>query len=543
MERAERKLTMNSETEATTADRQAELRALLSKRLHFMGIGGQGISALARLAQANGATVSGCDRAASVTTHELAAAGIDVTIGHSAQHLQGQEALVITPAVPALEPDHQELVAAQQQGLPVVTWQELLGALTRDYCLLSVCGVHGKGTTTSLLALMLVEGGFDPTCVIGAVVPAFGANYRLGKGHFFINEADEFNHNFWHYHPRLTVVTSIEYEHPEFFADYETFLQAFTHFIQGMDLSERWPLPPTLVMNADSPGCLELRARLGRWSGRTLFYTVAAEAIREKAEQLTSITVKGESPLLFEAHDLALEGETSFRVRLHAEGSRGTTSQARPLFGGEKIALHVPGLHNVQNALGAIAAAQSLGVSEEAIRRALEGFRGSKRRFEIRHQGPLPLAGRTCDVMLIDDYAHHPTAIAATLAAARQRYPQRRLIAVYQPHMYSRTKVFFEQFVEAFDEADVVVISDIFPARERDTGLVHARDLVAALAQRPRFREGEGQVLYGGDRLQTEAELRALLRDGDLALIMGAGDIYSVTNQLLGEGGQSHHQR
>nr|BBH94265.1 UDP-N-acetylmuramate--L-alanine ligase [Thermogemmatispora argillosa] len=508
-----------------------------------MGIGGQGISAVARLAQAAGAVVSGCDRVPSATTRELTAAGIEVTIGHSAQHLQGREALIITPAVSSLQPDQEELIAAQRQGLPIVTWQELLGALTRDYCLLSVCGVHGKGTTTSLLALMLVEGGLDPTCAIGTVVPAFGANYRLGTSHFFVNEADEFNHNFWHYHPRLTVVTSIEYEHPEFFADYEAFLQAFTRFIQGMDLSERWPLPPTLVMNADSPGCLELRARLGAWPGRTVFYTVTKEAIGEKAELLTSITdnTKEESPPLFEAHDLELEGETSFRVRWYAEGSRGTPSQVRPLFGGEKVALHVPGLHNVQNALGAIAAAHSLGIAEEAIRRALEGFRGTRRRFEIRHQGPLPLGERTCDVILIDDYAHHPTAIAATLAAARQRYPQRRLVAVYQPHMYSRTKVFFEQFVEAFDEADVVMISDIFPARERDTGLVHARELAAALAQRPRFRAEGRFALYSGDRAQTESELRRHLRDGDLALIMGAGDIYTVTEHLLGEGGRPQH--
>ncbi|WP_376797438.1 UDP-N-acetylmuramate--L-alanine ligase [Thermogemmatispora sp.] len=533
---------MSTEIEATAAGRQDDLQALLSRRLHFMGIGGQGISAVARLAQASGATVSGCDRAPSATTRELAAAGIEVTIGHSARHLQGQEALIITPAVPSLQPDHEELVAAQRQGLPVLTWQELLGALTRDYCLLSVCGVHGKGTTTSLLALMLVEGGLDPTCVIGAVVPAFAANYRLGKSLFFVNEADEFNHNFWHYHPRLAVVTSIEYEHPEFFPDYEAFLQAFRHFIQGMDLSERWPLAPTLVMNADSPGCLELRARLGAWPGRTVFYTVAAEAIREKTEQLTSITFKGESPPLFAAHDLRLEGETSFRVRLYAGESQGEASRVRPLFGGEKVTLQVPGLHNVQNALGAIAAAQSLGVSEEAIRQALANFRGTRRRFEIRHQGPLPLAGRTRDVILIDDYAHHPTAIAATLTAARQRYPQRRLIAVYQPHMYSRTKAFFEQFVGAFDEADVVIISDIFPARERDTGLVHARELVQALAQRPRFKTEGRQALYGGDCPQTEATLRTLLRDGDLALIMGAGDIYTVTEHLLGEGGQSQHQ-
>src|SRR5438477_13012458 len=186
-----------------------------------MGIGGQGISAVAQMARIAGDTVTGCDRQESATTRALEQVGISVRIGHSADHLQDVDTLVISPAVTALDAQNPELLAAQRNGIRVVTWQEILGELMLNKCVISVSGVHGKGTTTAMLSLLLVDAGLDPTCEIGAVVPRFGANYRMGQGQYFVNEADEFNHNFWHYHPRLAVVKSIEYEHPEFFADYE----------------------------------------------------------------------------------------------------------------------------------------------------------------------------------------------------------------------------------------------------------------------------------------------------------------------------------
>jgi len=224
-------------------------------RLHFMGIGGQGISAVAQMAMQAGEVVTGCDQAASATTRALEKVGIPIQIGHSAEHLHDVDALVISPAVTALNVNNPELRAAQTQGLRVFTWQELLGNLFREKLLLSVCGVHGKGTTTALLSLMLTDAGFDPTCEIGAVVPRFGTNYRIGKSEYGVNEADEFNHNFWHYHPRVVVVKALEFEHPEFFADYEAFLAAFEHFIRGMDTQSNWPVPPTLIVNSDSRGC------------------------------------------------------------------------------------------------------------------------------------------------------------------------------------------------------------------------------------------------------------------------------------------------
>src|SRR5262249_48547256 len=192
-----------------TVNERRDIR-LKKSHLHFMGIGGQGISAVAQMALLAGETVSGCDQHPSATVDALKKAGIAVQIGHSVDHLEGVDRLIITPGIHGLDPQNPELLAARQRGIEVITWQEMLGELMHDKCVLSVCGVHGKSTTTSILSLLLTDAGFDPTCVIGAVVPRFGVNYRLGQGVYCINEADEFNHNFWHYHPRLTVVKSIE---------------------------------------------------------------------------------------------------------------------------------------------------------------------------------------------------------------------------------------------------------------------------------------------------------------------------------------------
>ena len=493
--------------------------ALQAKRLHFMGIGGQGISAVAQMALVTGSEVTGCDQQASTTTKALQQAGIAVQIGHSPQHLADADALIYVPAVVALNPDHPELVAAKACGMQVMTWQAMLGELMQGMCVLSVSGVHGKGTTTAMLALMLVDAGLDPTCEIGAVVPRFGTNYRLGTSKYFVNEADEFNNNFWHYHPRLVVVTSIEFEHPEFFADYAQFLAAFEHFIRGMDLHGDWPLPPTLILNADSPGCLELRERLLDWPGRVLMYTISPSEGTTQVTKITSLASKCQG--LYQAYDVKLDGETSFRVR-------SSYDEAFPL-----IHLQLPGAYNVQNALAALTAARALGIDVPGIVRTLEGFGGIKRRFELRHQGSLRIGEQVLDVVLVDDYAHHPTAITAALEAARRRYPGRRLVAVYQPHMFSRTKTFFAQFLSVFDVADVVVIADIFPGREHDTGFIHARHLVEAMARRPEFSQHDRQVMHGGDVEATAQLLQTILRSGDVVLLMGAGDIYTVTEMLL----------
>jgi UDP-N-acetylmuramate--alanine ligase len=521
---------------------------LKKTHLHFMGIGGQGISAVAQMALLTGEMVTGCDRGISPTVKELQEQGIAVQIGHGADHLDGVDTLVISPAVPALDPQNPELLAARQLGVPVVTWQELLGQLMQGKCVLSVSGVHGKSTTTSMLSLILTDAGLDPTCMVGAVIPRFGVNYRLGKSQYFVNEADEFNHNFWHYHPRLAIVKSIEYEHPEFFTDYEMFLAAFERFVRGMDMNGDWPLPPTLLLNADNAGCLELLERLRDWSGRILTFSIQGSGERDLSSSVGATIHCASSPLseppTFEAYDIKLDGETSFRVRVRDKS--GGRDKSGPYTTGNKllgnllpfperaIHLRLPGLFNIENALSGLAAAHCIGIPADSIITTLEGFGGTRRRFDIKHEGPLQLKNNIInDIILVDDYAHHPTAIAATLEGARRRYPHYRLVAVYQPHMYSRTKTFFEQFLGAFDVADVVIIADIFPARERDTGLIHSRDLVTALAERPRFVQEGAQVYHGGGVDETTQVLASILRSGDLVVIMGAGDIYAVTDQLL----------
>ena len=494
-------------------------------RLHFMGIGGQGISAVAQIALQEGARISGCDQSASATTSMLMQKGVPVEIGHSPKHLANADVLIYVPAVVAFNPDNPELVAAKANGMLVMTWQELMGKWMQGKLVLSVSGVHGKGTTTAMLALMLVEAGLDPTCEIGAIVPSFGVNYRIGKSQYFVNEADEFNNNFWNYHPRLVIVTSIEFEHPEFFADYAAFLESFEHFIRGMDMHSDWSFPPTLILNADSPGCLELLGRLNGWTGRILKYAVDGLSNTE-VTKVGSIPSHAHILSDYTAFDVKLEGETSFRVRSPERWGKAFPTDM-------VIHLQLPGVHNIQNALAALTAAHSTGVNHDVIIRTLENFSGIERRFEIRYQGPLEFNGVTQDVVLIDDYAHHPTAITATLEATRKRFHRRRLIAVYQPHMYSRTKTFFEQFLTAFDSADVVMIADIFPGREHDTGSIHARELVEAMAKRPPFSSSEKRVMYSGNVENTATLLRNTLRSGDVAIVMGAGDIYTVTEKLL----------
>ncbi len=492
-------------------------------RIHFMGIGGQGISAVAQMViEANRDTVivTGCDMQASATTHALQELGIPVQIGHSPDHLANIDKLVVVPAALVLNPDHPELATARTRAIPMITWQEMLGELMHGKCVVSVSGVHGKGSTTAMLSLMMVEAGFDPTCEIGAVVPRFGVNYRLGKSAYFVNEADEFYNNFWHYHPRVAVVTSIEFEHPEFFANYEEYLASFEHFVRGMDMHSDWPVPPTLIVNADSPGCLQLLARLEDWPGRIMTYSVEGLAVPQQDAQNV---FKADKQATYEAYDVRLAGETSFRVRMQGAQAAETDTA---------IHLQLPGIHNVQNALAAFTAAYVMGVDLATIVKTLQGFGGIRRRFEVRNREPIRVRGQAMDIILVDDYAHHPTAIASTLEAAHSRYPQRRLVAVYQPHMYSRTKTFFEQFLYAFNQADVAIIADIYPARERDTGLISSRELVEALARQPHFQHG-AQVIHGGSVQATTQTVREILRPNDLVLIMGAGDIYTLTNMLL----------
>lgn len=467
---------------------------LRGKHLHFMGIGGSGITSVAQMALIEGTTCSGCEQTLSGATKWIASKGVSVVEGHSPDHLAGVDLLVISPAITKLDAQNPEVVAARERGIPVIEWQALLGAFMAGKFGCSVAGVHGKGTVTAMLSQITIDAGLDPTCEVGAIVPEWSGNVRMGKGVHFVNEADEFNLNFLHYHPRLAIITSIEFEHPEFFNDYDELRDAFDAFVAGMDMYGEWNLPPTLVLNWDSEGCRELRERLVAWPGQVVTYSL-------------------DGPADYMGSEVRLEGETSFAVHDAAGHDLG------------RFSLLLPGRYNIENALGAIAAAHKLGIDPDVMRGALGRFPGVYRRFQMTQA-----AG---DIIIVDDYAHHPTAIAVTIEAMRLRYPGRKLVATFQPHMFTRLKTFLEDFSHVFGGADDVVIVDVFPARERDTGLIHSRDLVAAIKRDTAFVGREDHVYYGGSLDETRALLETLVGQGDALAMLGSGAVYLITSALL----------
>jgi len=469
-------------------------QSLRGKHLHFMGIGGSGITTVAQMALLEGATCTGCEQALSANSNWIARKGVSVVEGHSAAHLDAVDMLVISPAITKLNPNNAEVVAARERGIPVYEWQELLGAFMAGTCGVSVAGVHGKGTTTALLSLSLIDGGLDPICEVGAIIPEWAGNVRMGAGDLFVNEADEFNYNFLHYHPRLVLITNIEFEHPEFFKDYAQMTDAFDRFIAGMDMSDRWQLPPTVVLNWDSAGCRELAAHLKDWPGKVITYSL-------------------DGPADYVGSDLRLDGETSFTARDAAGADLG------------RFVLLIPGRFNIENALGAIAAGSQLGASPDALRSALARYPGAFRRFQI-SQG-------SNDVVIVDDYAHHPTAIEVTLRAMRQRFPDRRLIAVFQPNIYTRLKTLLDEFSHCFGEADEVIIIDIHPGREVDTGIVHATDLVQAIQRDQHFISRTDRIHYGGTVSETLLLLETLTQPGNMLAMLGSGPVYRVAGDLL----------
>ncbi|HEY7093114.1 MAG TPA: Mur ligase domain-containing protein, partial [Ktedonobacterales bacterium] len=444
---------------------------LRGKRIHAVGAGGSGISAVLRLAAEQGALVTGCDVAETTMAKRLNAQGVKVTVGHDPAHVAGCDLVVTTPAVTFLDNQLPELVAAREQGNLVIQWQELLGYLMRDSVGVSVAGVHGKGSTTALLGALAIAGGLDPTVEVGAVVTDWDANLRVGAGRYFINEADEFNYNFLNYHPRVVALTAVEFDHPEFFEDYTAIRDAFVRFLRGMDLSADSSLPPpALALNADSPGCLDTLRQLGEWPGQVRTFALEETDAYARAE------------------DIRDDMETSFTLRMGARALG-------------RVTLSMPGRHNIANALAAATTAELLGVDPETFVPALNAFGGLRRRFQVIADG---------DVTFIDDYAHHPHAVALTIEAVRRRFPGRRIIAVFQPTLYTRLYRFLTPFSEAFDTADMAIIVETQPSRERDIGLVHGRDLVAKIAGRPAYSGRVDAARYGGDFAETAALLRAI---------------------------------
>jgi UDP-N-acetylmuramate--alanine ligase len=454
------------------------------ERIHLIGIAGSGAAGAAILLRHAGALVDGCDiEAPSPYTPALDAAGISVTIGHDPTHLAGVDRVAITPAVRAVT-DHAELAAAEAAGVPVVTWQVLLGELmaATGRIGLAVAGTHGKSTTTALLGHVLTTAGLDPTVEVGAVVESWGGSVRIGAGAPFLVEADEFGDNFLAYHPAAAIVTNIEMDHPDWFADRAAVLASFERFVRGMQPAGPFT-EPLLVAAAADPGVDDLLARLRDWHGRTIRYgagDIAATDVRFSRDGTT-----------FRLFDQSFESTLA-------------------------------GPHNVLNATAALVVARELGVALHALADGLRTFAGAGRRME--------LIADTGGVTVYDDYGHHPTEVRAAISAARQRVgADRRLWAVFEPHMFSRTALLLDDFAASFGEADEVAIVEIFASRDTPETM-RAVD-AAALADAVE-RVSAVPTIATGDVEATTRYVSEHLRAGDAVLVMGAGKSYRIARGL-----------
>jgi UDP-N-acetylmuramate--alanine ligase len=456
------------------------------RRVHFVGIGGAGMSGIAEVLQTLGYAVSGSDRSDSAVTRRLAGLGVRIHKGHEAQHVADADVLVVSSAIAK---DNPELLAARDRRIPIVPRAEMLGELMRFRRGIAVAGTHGKTTTTSLVASVLAEGGLDPTFVIGGQLLAAGANARLGTGEFLVAEADESDGSFLLLNPVIAIVTNIDADHLENYAgDYALVKKAFADFLH------RLPFYGVAVLCVDDAEVAELAAATTR---RTITYAIHAGA----DVRASNVRQQG-ARMQFDLH--LPDSATAFAV-----------------------ALNLPGAHNVQNALAAAAVGWQLGVDPDAIVRALEKFQGVGRRFQIRGE----LALDKGHALLVDDYGHHPRELAAVFAAARNGWPQRRLVVAFQPHRYTRTRDLLDDFANVLADVDVLMLTEVYPAGEAPIANADGR----ALARAVRARGKVDPVLVEHPK-ELRSALPALLADGDLLLLMGAGDIGAAANELAKAG-------
>ena len=439
------------------------------KNIHFVGIGGIGMSGIAEILADRGFAVSGCDLRPSAATDLLTRRGIPVTMGHDPSHLAGVDLVVVTSAVRGA---NAEVDTARAQGMQVVKRKEILGALVNEKRGVGVSGTHGKTTTSAMIAVILEEAGLDPTIIIGGMLRNIGSNAKSGAGAFAVVEADEYDRSFHELHPEIAVVTNIEADHLEYFGSFEAIVEAFEVFVQGIR-------PGGVVVGCvDDPTVVKL---LKKTNQRVIRYGLS-DAADIRAQNI-SFDERGSH---FE-----VPGTGWFR-------------------------LFVPGEHNVRNALGAIAVARQLGISASVTASALAKFLGVDRRFQI--------LGEYAGALIVDDYAHHPTEIRATLAAARRGYPKRRIVALFQPHLYSRTRDFAREFAESLLVADVALVAPIYAAREKPIEGITSR-LIAEAARGVEFLERSNDEIV--------EEMRRRLDSNDLFITLGAGDVNEISEALV----------
>ncbi|MFH0937281.1 MAG: UDP-N-acetylmuramate--L-alanine ligase [Candidatus Daviesbacteria bacterium] len=431
------------------------------QKVHFLGIGGSGASAAAAIASAQGYEVTGCDK---FPFNEFTKVFDQKTLfeGHSPDHLENVDILAVTPAIYSLDPRNPELLEAKKKGIRIFTWQEFMGEfLEKEKFVIAVCGTHGKTTTTSIIGQLLEDAGLDPTVEVGTMILRWKANYRVGKGKYFVTEADEFNENFLVSHPNITVCTIVEMDHPEFYQDFGSYKASFRKFLS--QTKEK------IIANLSDEGVKEVLAS----QGETLLGSARSP--------LAEIVDYSEKLIDFP--------------------------------------LQVPGKFNVLNASAAFQVGLALGIPEEKIKESLSNFSGVGRRFEY--------LGDFKGAKVYSDFGHHPTEIRVTLEALREKYPDEKILVVFQPHMFSRSFTLFDDFVKVFQNVhvDKTWIMDIYPSREVDTGKVSSKELVEAINKPSVELIPKGEEVL--ERLNKDFD------GGGVIFFIGAGDTHKIAQGLL----------
>lgn len=449
------------------------------KHLHFVGIGGARLRGLAKLYYDRGFKISGSDSQESRELESLRTRGIRIFKGHQAGQIDGADMVIFTNAVGSENP---EVLEAQRRGLPVLEGAELLGKLMHEVGKgIAIAGTHGKTTTTAMTALLLTEGGLDPTVFVGGELEAFGGNHRTGRSPYMVVEACEFRRSFLQLKPTIELITNVDWDHPDCFPSIQDVIHSFKEFVALL------PQDGLLVIWGDDPNSIQVAS------------TFPGKIIRFGYQPHFDWSVSGLRPVA----PLGIAADLQYRGKSQGE-----------------LVLRVPGRHNLQNALGALAIAAELGVGLPSILNTLANFKGVKKRFELK--------GYYNGAIIVDDYAHHPAAIRQTLNAARQGF-EGRIWCAFQPHLFSRTRFLLAEFAQAFGDADILLLADIFPAREVDRHEISSADLAREAG---RFHR---DVRYLGGFGPIYDHLRAHLQPGDLLLTMGAGDIWKVGERLLQE--------
>lgn len=449
------------------------------KNIHCIGVGGIGLSAIAAILLSRGYSVSGSDMKPSDITQSLESQGATIYIGHRRENVEDADLIIYSAAIAEENP---EIQRAREKGIPLAGRAQVLGTLMSEYpCGIAISGTHGKTTTTSMVSLILEQANLDPTILVGGNMPEFHGNVKTGKGRFFVTEACEYRDSFLELYPDVEVILNIDSDHLDYFKDLEHIVQSFRRFSENI-----------------RPG------------GKLIAYE-ANPFVTKALSQVEGILTFGYG------------SDCTYRITNAQFGEDGMPT-FDITFGGEnmgRVKLHVPGEHNILNAAAAFACCHTLGVAPQSIIASLEGFAGTGRRFDV--------TGITAKgVKVVDDYAHHPTEIRATLSAA-SNLPHQRLWCLFQPHTYTRTLALFDEFAEAFRDADVLVLADIYAAREKDIYQIDSGKLAAQIQK----VHPEKEVHYLRSFEEIADFVTANAQDGDLVITMGAGDIYKVGTMLM----------